>query len=274
MLDYIFSFFTKIAVKDKVKEFLEKIGLYKFIRRLYRSLLMLWGRRGLKLRIKGSNAKIIVSNPNELNLYRYLDNEQDFIEELLKRIETNTVFYDIGAHVGLYSLLVAKCKIRPKFVYSWEPEPFNFKRLNENIELNKINNARAFQVALGNENNMLKLYTKAEEPGSLTPSLIGEFSFSRRVKVVRGDDFVSEKNLYLPSIIKIDVEGYEYNVLKGFRETISKARPIIFLEIHPSFLEKMGSSEKEVLDFFHNLNYKALSVFPRGNQKHYILSHI
>ncbi len=262
---------TKIIVNQKVKGFLEKINLYYYLKSGYRSVITFLGKRGLKLKVQGTRAKMIVSNPNELSIYQSLDGEKSFLQKFLNRINDKTVFYDVGANIGMYSLCAAKYKISPKFIYSWEPEPFNFKRLKENIDLNGIKNITAFPIALGSENTVLGLRTDAKEPGSLTPSLTRESSRSVSVQVARGDDWVSEKKLQLPSIMKIDVEGYEFNVLKSFKKTINESKPIIFLEIHPFFLKKLGIEKEQVLNFLYSLNYVTTFSSSRENQEHYIL---
>ncbi|XOB42191.1 MAG: FkbM family methyltransferase [Candidatus Nealsonbacteria bacterium] len=265
------KFLTKIIVNQKVKGFLEKINLYYYLKSGYRSFIILLGKRGLKLKVQDARARMIVSNPNELSIYQSLDGEKTLLQKFLNRINNKTVFYDIGANIGMYSLCAAKYKVCPKFIYCWEPEPFNFKRLKENIDLNDIKNITAFPVALGSENVVLELWTDAKEPGSLTPSFTRKSSKSISVQVVRGDDWVLEKRLYLPSIIKIDVEGYELNVLKSFKKTISKSKPIIFLEIHPFFLKNLGIKKEQVLNFLYGLNYTTTFSSLRENQEHYIL---
>ncbi len=265
------KFLTKIIVNQKVKGFLEKIGLYYYLKNSYRFFLVFLGKRGLKLKVQDTNAKIIISNPNEFSIYQSLDGEKIFLQKFLSRINNETVFYDIGANIGMYSLCAAKYKVCPRFIYCWEPEPFNFKRLKENIGLNDIEDIAAFPVALGSKNAVLELWTDAKEPGSLTPSFTRKSSKSIPVQVTRGDDWVLRKKLYLPSIMKIDVEGYEFDVLKGFEKTISKSKPIIFLEIHPFFLKNLGIKKEQVLNFLYGLNYTTTFSSLRKNQEHYIL---
>ncbi len=269
MIADFFIGLQKRIVRSRPKSFLSKMGLYGPIKKTYRALIFWVGKNGLKLKIGNVSAKVIVSNPNELSLYRSLDNEGEFLREFLSRIDHQTVFYDIGAHVGLWSLAAAKNKIVPKFIYCWEPEPHNFKRLRENIRINNISNIDIFPIALGFDNALAKMLTNAREPGSLTPTLV-EGRGATLVNVVKGDDWVFENKLHLPSVIKIDVEGYEFFVLKGLRGVIKKAHPVVFLETHPSHLKKIGLDEKDVLEFMEDLNYKII-FFPLDRREgHYI----
>ncbi len=112
--------------------------------------------------------------------------------------------------------------------------------------------------------------TRTGELGYLTPTLTIKSSKSIPVQVVKGDDWVLEKKLHLPSIIKIDVEGYEFHVLKGLEATIRKSKPTVFLEIHPTLLKKIGIEKEQVLNFLYGLNYATTFSSLRENQEHFI----
>ena len=91
------------------------------------------------------------------------------------------------------------------------------------------------------------------------------------VRVVKGDEWISREKLHLPTIIKIDVEGYEFEVLQGLRETIKKSRPIIFLELHLAHFKNSGPDRERVLDFLKNLDYKTTNFPLKGREEeHYI----
>jgi FkbM family methyltransferase len=255
----------------KIKKSLEKMGLYGYIRNIYRNFIIYIGRNGLKLKLRGTSVKIIISTPLEVNIRRSLYNERWLIEKFLSKIDNQTVIYDIGAHIGLYSLFAAKYKIAPKFIYCWEPEPHIFNRLKENINLNQIKTILPFSTALGSENGVVEMSTESEEFGISVPSFAIKSSTSIPVRVVRGDDWVLEKKLFPPSIIKIDVEGYEFNVIRGLRETIKKSKPIIFLEVHPFLIKNLGFTGEQILDFLKEMGYKINFFSYRGKEEHYIL---
>ncbi|MCP6718273.1 MAG: FkbM family methyltransferase [Patescibacteria group bacterium] len=270
MLNNLLISLRKVMINLKIKKFLETIGLYDYIKNIYRSFIIFIGKNGLRLKIQDVSAKIIVSNPIEVSIWQSLCNEGEFLQKFLSKINHHTVFYDIGTHIGLYALSAAKYKITPKFIYCWEPEPFIFKRLQENINLNRIERILPFSVALGSENSIIEMSTRTGELGYFTPTLAIKSSKSTPVQVVKGDDWVYKKKLHLPSIIKIDVEGYEFNVLKGLEATIRQSKPIIFLEIHPAFLKELGIEKEQVLTFLREMDYKITFSSSRGKQEHYI----
>ncbi len=70
-----------------------------------------------------------------------------------------------------------------------------------------------------------------------------------------GDCFCAE-NEFLPDIIKVDIEGYEYECFKGLTKTIDRGRPIIFLELHPEMLPEHGHSPADIAAFFSEKSYQ------------------
>ena len=251
-----------MLIISQIKNFFKKIGL---------NFIVFIGRKGLRLRIQDVSAKIIVSNLSEASIWHSFYSEKEILQKFLKRIDNETVFYDIGSHIGFYTLIAAGYKNTPNFIYCWEPDPSNLSRLKENIELNQFKEIIPFQVALGSKNHVADLSIESKISGYSSPSLARKGSKSISVQVVRGDDLVSEKKIYLPSIMKIDVEGYEFEVIKGLEETIRKAKPIIFLEIHPTLLRNLGRVKDDVINLLEEMNYKTVHSSIRGKQEHHIL---
>lgn len=108
--------------------------------------------------------------------------------------------------------------------------------------MNGLANVRMFRKALGDREETANLYVgKVVGNISLIPHAIvggNEDSCDReRVEVVRGDAFVEQERLPVPRAVKIDVEGYEYSVLRGLRNTLSqRGCEVVCCEIHPRFL--------------------------------------
>ena len=131
----------------------------------------------------------------------------------------NDVILDIGAQYGDYAMIWSKkygC-----MVHSFEIAPENFSNLILNIANNR-SRVKAYNIALGNGESIKfdykeKMSHKNEE--------------GQPIQTVRVDDWVHE-NKIRPDILKIDVEGAEYEVLQGAQETISSFHPKIILETH------------------------------------------
>ncbi len=162
-----------------------------------------------------------------LNAMGYYDpNNMYFLEELFEKNLFNS-FFDIGANIGIYSLIAANTgNVK---VVAFEPHPYTFSLLKENITLNLLDDhIKSVHSALGDEDGEIYL---TDEPGSAINRIVKEKEYAQRkisVKLIRGHTFCRAENLS-PSIMKIDVEGYENSVLRGF-ESILKGVQLIFIE--------------------------------------------
>jgi FkbM family methyltransferase len=140
--------------------------------------------------------------------------------------------FDIGAHLGYYSLLLAKCVGPVGRVVSFEPSPVNFSTLQRNILINNLKIVELINLAVFSKSGMIEMSV------SLTDTASGDWSISRRanrdsiqVGTISLDQFC-EANHLLPDFLKIDVEGAEYDVLMGGREAISRRQPTMLIELH------------------------------------------
>lgn len=148
--------------------------------------------------------------PRELNVLRT-------IEDLLNK---DSIFVDAGAHIGFFTVRVAKvCR----HVYAFEPNPESIEILRKNLELNKITNVTVHEVALGSSRSSTKLYL-----GDTTSTLFPRTDRKTiEVEVVPLDEMVEHCD-----VIKVDVEGYEGEVVAGAKRLIEKSKPIWVIEHH------------------------------------------
>jgi len=178
-------------------------------------------------------------------------------------LNTNEVVIDIGAHLGEYSLAVAK---NAEIVIAVEANPDTFKILQKNIELNKISNIIPINKAIYDSTGYQTLKIFGDKSGMSSMVMNYEDkSDSIKVKTETLDRLVDNLKLEKVDWIKIDVEGAEYNVLKGAKQTISlnKERIKLIIELHGeknSILVKKMFSEDfqlfyEMLDNNHVFAY-------------------
>ncbi len=146
------------------------------------------------------------------------------------------IIYDIGANIGNHTVYFAK-KLNAEKIYSFEPMPINYKMLEKNIADNNIKNVKAYNIALGAENFSAKMSMEQENNnGTAKISKDGDFN-GETVKVVTMDSL----NLPLPDFIKIDVEGFELDVLKGMKNVLKKSIAPIWIEIDEETCEAVYS---------------------------------
>jgi len=177
------------------------------------------------------------------------------------------VAYDVGANIGLVTLFLARCVGEKGLVIAFEPTPPNAERLMENVQLNKLSNVRLYRVALGDTEAVIKIAHCPDSPGIATLREDLAQGYRRRyslqefqVEVVPLDTLVASESLPLPDFLKIDIEGYEYPMLLGARQTIQRARPMIFVELHGNTPEDWKQNYEAVYKFLDGMNYRLFAA--------------
>jgi len=149
-----------------------------------------------------------------------------------KIVKKGDVVYDVGAHVGFYTLLAAELVGPNGKVFAFEPLPRNIFYLKKHIKINKCNNVEIIEAAVSDkegETNFLEsesTTSRLDQKGSL------------KVKTVSLDNLWREGKVLPPDLIKIDVEGAELEVLKGAKDLIETKKPTIFLSVHTKDIRK------------------------------------
>ena len=154
------------------------------------------------------------------------------------------VVYDIGANVGFYTLLASKLAGDTGRVYSFEPFPGNIEYLKKHVAINKLSNVEIIDKAVSDQvNNSLFKIGKNNSVGRLNPD--GDIV----VETITLEEFILDGNLP-PSVIKMDIEGAEFNALLGAEKLLKEHSPKIFLATH-------GDEVKEnCLSLLDRLKYK------------------
>jgi FkbM family methyltransferase len=139
---------------------------------------------------------------------------------------------DVGAHIGFHTLLFAKCVGPSGRVFSFEPHPENFALLRKNVELNNLAQVRPLNQAVFSRAGEITISVPDDQPNSGNGSVYlngGVRQF--RATTVSLDAFC-EEFLVQPHILKMDVEGAEYEVLMGAERVIAQFRPKLLIELH------------------------------------------
>ncbi len=157
--------------------------------------------------------------------------ENDLIAAFSAACPRRRVILDVGANVGTHSLAFSKVFEK---VHSFEPSPEVNRVLRRNLELNGAANVQVHQIALGDATGTLEFYlpdTGNLGSGTLSARYGGQERATIPVSVETGDDFVSRIGLEAIDAIKIDVEGFEKQVLTGLRGVLANHRPVVWVEI-------------------------------------------
>jgi len=155
--------------------------------------------------------------------------EVDRLRAFAAAIAPGAAVYDLGASVGIYSLL-ASSRIGPSGkVYAFEPQERNLGYLRRHLNLNHISNCVILEAAVCNTEGTRRFSGASWEPpmGRLSPD--GEVLVP---SITLDNCIYGEKGLRPPNVLKIDVEGAEIEVLQGANQALSEFHPTIFLEVH------------------------------------------
>lgn len=221
--------------------------------------------RGLKRTINGHRLRL------PTRYFRYFPNEYEaenfeFLEDSCK---PGSVVIDIGAHIGLFSVIASQITGTTGKVYAFEPAPSTFELLQKTIFINRSEPViETYQRAVGSAPGKITFFVsdgKADNSNSLVNYKSDRPLHSIDVEVTSVDAFVREKNINRLDFIKIDVEGAEYDTLQGAAETLRNLRPTCIVAIHPEPIQAKGDRLEDIYDFiidkgYHvTLNKKAFS---------------
>jgi FkbM family methyltransferase len=158
--------------------------------------------------------------------------EPEVQRALRQGLRPGSVFFDIGASVGFFTVLGAQLVGDSGSVVAFEPEPASFAAVQRNVRLNDLRSVLLLQKAISSAPGEGVL--DAQNPatahlvsGSLTPS-----GKPVTVEVTSVDAFVAEHPELVPGVVKADVEGHEAAVLRGMTRTLDEHRPIVIVELH------------------------------------------
>ena len=178
-------------------------------------------------------------------------------------LSAGAVFLDVGAHIG-YDTLKAGMKVGPSGkVISFEPNPRTLEQLRANIAASHVSNILVEPIACTDSEQMLTLYDATPEGNSGASSLsLANADESNKGTLpsytVRGrpiDHVVAELGLARVDVIKVDVEGAEYLVLRGLRDTLRRFHPRIIMEVDPSQLANMHATVENITSLMNELGY-------------------
>lgn len=182
---------------------------------------------------------------------------------IFKNIRPNTILLDIGSNIGTTSLPTATA-FPSVDVHCFEPNLEINNKLKENAELNFLDNVYIYDWGISNKSSVKTLFYSGEKFGNRGTSSLH-----------KNDDILNPQEIEIPlrtvddlyaeclkpiSVIKIDVQGHEIEVLEGAIKTIQKFNPIIIFE-HEDRYQRQPTKRKDSLqNFFKKANYKVFEI--------------
>jgi FkbM family methyltransferase len=170
---------------------------------------------------------------------------------------------DVGANIGLFTVLAADIVGVSGQIHSFEPSTKTFSRLQENIASNRFQNVTANQLAVSNENGSLELFVSNDGHdawNSFAGKLAGTEGTKELVSVTTLSEYVYSRDISA-TLLKIDVEGWERNVILGGQEVLGEPdAPDLIVEFTESNCEAAGNSGKELFTSIEQLGFALFNI--------------
>lgn len=166
-------------------------------------------------------------------------------------IKDGDVIYDLGANIGAFSIACSNYNI--KKIYAFEPNEECFNFLEKNVSIYG-ENVQCFNKAISND--FKKVLFGGEDASAIGQSILNIYDenikFKQEIEAINLEKFVLNNNLELPTYLKIDIEGSEYDFFENTSNEFFKNTHSIFLEFH----NNDGKNVRKIVDRLKNLNYK------------------
>jgi FkbM family methyltransferase len=171
------------------------------------------------------------------------------------------VFVDVGANIGLFTLIAAACVGPSGKVVAFEPTIRTYTRLVDNVRLNQFSNVSCVNLALSDRNGHLDLIRSTDgfdAWNSFASPTTGNTISHERVEIVEWDRYAAAHDLQgVVTMMKIDVEGWESRVLAGGKDVFARAdAPILQVEFTDEAANAAGSSCQELYKCLEKFGYQ------------------
>lgn len=184
-----------------------------------------------------------------------------------RHLKPDSVFVDIGANQGEFSLFAAKRVTQGK-VIALEPRTQMFAQLKENLELNRLRNIELLNCGCSDTSRMAELYgsSRPELNQARNEGLASLYSGERRdtpletITLRTFDEIADELKFARVDMMKIDVEGAELPVLRGAARTLRAHKPHLLLEISEDNFTAAGYRKEDLFDFLSEFDYKIFAI--------------
>lgn len=221
------------------------------------------------------NVKFVVrSNSEGVSYYLRGKSSEKLVEkEIISTLKPNSIFFDIGANYGIYTILAAK--LSPKGnIHSFEPQAQLYNCIIKSVSLNHFNHVKTNRLIVSNKSEPIELYLPDSEDMSGYASVLKHDWLSSQkvlIEAISIDNYVRQNNIQYINLIKIDVEGFEFDVLLGARNSlIKKLIKKLIVEISPNTRKDDNGNriysndklydKKKLWSYMHELGYRAYSI--------------
>jgi len=183
---------------------------------------------------------------------------------IIKKLTKGMHCIDIGSNIGYYAILESSKIGDNGTVWSIEPSPQNFETLTKNIILNQRKNIKCYNIAIGDENGKIDFVISEKSNWSKIKNKIDHIENGDKiiqVDIMTLDSFSQKNEIKKVDLLRMDVEGYERNIIEGSINFLEKFKPILMIEVHKMI---MGNNRtNQFLEKLQKMNYECEYFIPR-----------
>jgi FkbM family methyltransferase len=187
---------------------------------------------------------------------------------LASTIIPGDIVLEVGANVGVVTILLARRVAPGGHIYAFEPSPKSLQALSDHLSLNGVSESQATIVpaAVSDTCGRAMFYFDGASGQNTLSAKHRRIPAATSVEVetVTIDAFCSRRKI-VPKFIKIDIEGYELHALRGAELTLRRYRPTVLVEMHPMNWPEIGITASDVAECISRLGYEALPLRPGGD---------
>jgi FkbM family methyltransferase len=208
----------------------------------------------------------VIDNGVEKSIFYTGTYEAGTLDIFSKILKPGDVFFDVGANIGLMTLFASKAVGVSGEVHSFEPEPDTFRILSKNIEINNAENIKLNNIALGSEQKEGLIYPNMEINRGASSIVKQDGSVGKKIRINTLDQYLKNVSPLNIKLIKIDIEGYELEMLKGAKHLLqTNNAPILCIEYskHVEHVTDVG----DIYDFITFINQYRIFKFVLWKEK-------
>jgi FkbM family methyltransferase len=177
-----------------------------------------------------------------------------------------SIIFDVGAHVGLYTIPASQVIDKQGKVYAFEPATANCEYLQRHLGYNHCQNVVVESVLVGESLSAgVEFYEHHQADPMNAIAIRDDMTGYQRVSrpQITLDHYCQQKGIF-PDVIKMDIEGGELRAFKGAKHLLHYKHPIIFLSVHPERMSLLGDSTAELKAMLREMNYEI--HYPDGHK--------
>jgi len=194
--------------------------------------------------------------------------EPDIVNLIKNKVNEGMIVLDVGANIGIITLLLSKQVGTFGHVFSFEPDPSLYNILKENIELNNLKNVSIFPLAISDKAGISKLSLNQTQDGDNRLDSVTMRQDCIEVETTTLDEFCTKHDI-LPDFIKMDIQGSEPKALEGMKKVVLKNPNIKLLtEFYPSAIIDVDNSPKNFLEDLEKMGF-SINRIPKKKESEY-----